>query len=79
MPIIKISTIFVLNVRTNVEIIKFFLSKLSKKLITTVLDFCLPIFNFYLEVLIKYLFLFNNFYIIFKKSYRFLLNLPYKN
>lgn len=79
MPIIKISTIFVLNVRTSVEIIKFFLSKLSKKLITTVLDFYLSILNFYLEILIKYLFLFNNFYVIFKRLYRFLLDLLYKN
>ena len=69
---------FFLNINAKVEIGNFYLFKLSKILITTILDFCLFILNFHLKILANHFFFFKIFSIIFKKSSRLLIEPLFK-
>lgn len=71
MSIIAISIISVATIDLSIKIDKFFLSKLLKELMTTILDFFLLIFNFHLKVFANDLFFFEILSIVFKKSFRF--------
>ena len=72
-PIIATSSISFSNVGASIEVSNSFLSELLKVLMTTVLEFCLPISNFWLKVLANCLFFFRIFSIVFKKPSRFLI------
>ena len=66
------------NIAASIKIGNFSLFKLSKALITTILEFCLLIFNFCLKVLANRFIFFKIFSIILKELSRFSIELFFK-